>query len=122
MFPPFIQFLFGMLSLHFCATVLAADPKAYVVNEIQVSNAEKYKEYADQVPETLKPFGGIFLVRGGNGVVLDGAALAGRVVVLEFPSRAQAMAWHESAAYQKILSIRNANSTSRVYIVDAATP
>jgi uncharacterized protein (DUF1330 family) len=96
----------------------AAEQKAYIVNEIQVTDAAKYKEYADQVPATLAPFGGTFMVRGGNPVVLGGAAIAGRIVVVEFPSREKALAWHESAAYQKILPIRNANSTSRVYIVD----
>ena len=100
----------------------AAEQKAYIVNEIQVTDAAKYKEYADQVPATLAPFGGTFMVRGGNPAVLGGAPIAGRIVVVEFPSREKAMAWHESAAYQKILPIRNANSTSRVYIVDGAAP
>jgi len=116
------------LLLGFVATVgsvgvsYAAEQKAYIVNEIQVTDAAKYKEYADQVPATLAPFGGTFMVRGGNPVVLSGAPIAGRIVVVEFPSREKAMAWHESAAYQKILPIRNANSTSRVYIVDGAAP
>jgi uncharacterized protein (DUF1330 family) len=39
-------------------------------------------------------------------------------VILEFPDRAQATAWRASAAYQKILPIRDATSTSRVYVVD----
>jgi uncharacterized protein (DUF1330 family) len=100
----------------------AADQKAYIVNEIQVTDAAKYKEYADQVPPTLAPFGGTFMIRGGNPAVLSGAPIAGRIVVVEFPNREKALAWHESAAYQKILPIRNASSTSRVYVVDGAAP
>jgi len=100
----------------------AADPKAYVVNEIHVTDAAKFKEYADQVPPTLVPFGGKFFVRGGNPVVLSGAPINGRVVILEFPSREKALGWHESAAYQRILAIRNAASTSRVYVVDGEAP
>jgi uncharacterized protein (DUF1330 family) len=102
--------------------VHAAGSKGYVVNEIQVTDAAKYKEYADQVPATLLPFGGTYLVKGGTVDVIGGTPPAGRVVILEFPSLAQAKAWHESAAYQKILVIRNASSTSRVYAVDGAPP
>jgi uncharacterized protein (DUF1330 family) len=97
----------------------AGEPKAYVVNEITVTNAAKYKVYAQRVPSTLAPFGGTFIVRGGNPVILSGGSIAPRVVVLEFPSRAQALAWHDSAAYRKILAIRDASSRSRVYVVDA---
>ena len=102
--------------------VMAAEAKCYVVNEIQVTDAAKYKGYVDQVPATLAPFGGSFLVRGGNGEVLSGAPLVGRIVIVEFPNRSKAKAWHDSPAYQKILAIRNASSTSRVYLVDGEAP
>jgi uncharacterized protein (DUF1330 family) len=127
--PPFIASF--SLALFLLASALwfgsplssnAADQKAYVVNEITVTDASKYQTYADQVPATLVPFGGAFMVRGGNPAVLDGAPVTGRIVVVVFPSREQALAWHESAAYQKILSLRNASSTSRVYIVDGVAP
>ena len=42
----------------------------------------------------------------------------GRIVILEFPDRAAALAWRSSPAYQAILPIRDATSTSRVYVVD----
>jgi uncharacterized protein (DUF1330 family) len=73
-------------------------------------------------PATLLPYGGVFIVRGGNGTVLSGSELAGRIAMVEFPSRAKAMEWHESADYQRILKIRNASSTSRVYLVDEVSP
>ena len=104
------------------AKLVVVEPKALVINEIKVTDAEKYKEYASQVPATLLPFGGVMVVRGGNVEVLSGAEFGGRVVILEFPSRAKAMAWHESADYQKILKIRNASSNSRVFIVDEVAP
>jgi uncharacterized protein (DUF1330 family) len=110
------------VAFSFATPVFAAGAKAYIVNEIQVIDAAKYKEYADQVPATLSPFGGVFTVRGGKVEVIDGTPPAGRVVILEFPDLEKAKAWHESQAYQKILPIRNASSTSRVYIVEGAAP
>jgi uncharacterized protein (DUF1330 family) len=100
-------------------SVRAEEPTVFVVNEITVTDPVRYKTYADQVPATLAPFGGSFVVRGGNPEALDGKIPGDRVVVVAFPSRAQAKAWHESATYQHILAIRNAASTSTVYIVDS---
>ena len=109
---------FGILTPGF-----AGEVKAYVVQEIQVTDATKYKEYADQAPATMAAFGGTaIVVRSGAVDVIAGAPPAGGVVVLEFPSMAKAKAWHESAAYQKVLAIRNASSTSRVYIVEGVMP
>lgn len=101
---------------------LAADAKAYVINEIQVTDAAKYKVYVDQVPATLAPYGGAFIVRGGKTELVDGAPIAGRIVVVEFPNLAQAKAWHDSPRYQEILALRNASSTSRVYYVEGVAP
>jgi uncharacterized protein (DUF1330 family) len=100
----------------------AAEAKAYVVNEITVSDATRFQTYADQVPATLAPFGGKYLVRGGKGEAMGGTPPTDRIVILEFPNRAQAKAWRASAAYQKILPIRDATSTSRVYVVDGVAP
>ena len=90
---------------------------AYVVNEIWVTQAERFQTYALQVPPTLAPFGGRYLARSGATQAIEGEP-PGRIVILEFPDRAAALAWRASAAYQAILPIRDATSTSRVYLVD----
>jgi uncharacterized protein (DUF1330 family) len=90
---------------------------AYVVNEIWVTEPERFSTYAAQVPPTLAPFGGRYVVRSGFSQVIEGAP-PGRIVILEFPDRDAALAWRASPAYQAILPIRDATSTSRVYVVD----
>ena len=110
------------ISLAFSAPAHAADAKGYVIEEIQVTDAAKYKDYVAQAPATVAAYGGIFIIRGGAVDVISGAPPVGRVVVIEFPSVAKAKAWHESPEYQKVLPIRNASSTSRAYIVEGATP
>ena len=90
---------------------------AYVVNEIWVTELEKFQTYSVQVPPTLAPFGGRYVVRSGATEAVGGEA-PGRIVILEFPDRAAALAWRSSPAYQAILPIRDATSTSRVYVVD----
>ena len=75
---------------------------AYVVNEIWVKDAAVFQTYVVQVPPTLAPFGGRYLVRSGATEAIEGEP-PGRIVILEFPDRARALAWRASAAYQAIL-------------------
>lgn len=90
---------------------------AYVVNEIWVSDPELFQTYVAQVPPILAAHGGRYIVRSGASEAIEGEP-PGRLVILEFPDRAAALAWRGSDAYRAILPIRDASSTSRVYVVD----
>ena len=90
---------------------------AYVVNEIWVTDPAAFQTYVVQVPPTLKPFGGRYVVRSGATDAIEGDP-PGRIVILDFPDRAAALAWRSSPAYAAILPIRDASSTSRVYVAD----
>lgn len=97
-------------------------PPAYLIAEVDVHNADAYKEYASQVPAMLVPFGGHFLAAGGKTEVVEGAPPAGRVVVIEFPSLEKALQFESSPAYEKIKPIRHANATSRIFVVEGRPP
>jgi uncharacterized protein (DUF1330 family) len=90
---------------------------AYVIVDVEILDPQGYREYTRQVPETLQPYGGRFIVRGGNAETLEGSWDPKRVVVLEFPSADQARAWHASAAYQAILPIRQRNAKTNFLTV-----
>lgn len=91
---------------------------AYVINEIAVTEPERFATYSSQVPAILAKYGGEYVVRGGAPEGVDGPTPPERLVVLRFESRAAALAWRNSPEYQAILPIREATSASRVYIVD----
>jgi uncharacterized protein (DUF1330 family) len=90
---------------------------AYVVVSVEVTYPEAYRDYSREVPGTLEPYGGRFVVRGGTFEALEGAWPSGRVVILEFPSVGQAKAWHASPEYQEILPIRQRNARTDFLIV-----
>ena len=90
---------------------------AYVVNEIWVTDPEVFQTYVVQVPATIARHGGRYLARSGATESIHGEP-PGRIVILEFPDRAAALAGRSSPDYQAILPIRDASSTSRVYVVD----
>jgi uncharacterized protein (DUF1330 family) len=89
---------------------------AYVVNEITIIDVERYREYAERMPETLTPFGGVFLARG-RPEAMAGEIPSGRIVILQFPDTEHAWRWRNSEAYQALLLIRDESSTSRVYVI-----
>jgi uncharacterized protein (DUF1330 family) len=91
---------------------------AYVIADIDVHDPETYREYTALVPGTLEPFGGRFLVRGGEHESLEGDWLPRRLVVLEFPSASHARRWYESDAYVKAMDIRRRATTGNVVLVD----
>jgi uncharacterized protein (DUF1330 family) len=90
---------------------------AYVLVGVDVTDLEAYGEYTRGVPATLEPYGGRFVVRGGEFEVLEGEWPASRIVVLTFPGVEQAKAWHESVEYQAILPIRQRNARTHFMVV-----
>lgn len=97
-------------------------PPAYEVHEVVVTDPEAYAEYARLAAPTVAAHGGRYIVRGGAGTAIAGEPPAARVVILEFPDRDTALAWRASPDYQAALKIREAASTSRVYLVDGFVP
>jgi uncharacterized protein (DUF1330 family) len=75
-------------------------------------------EYRAAVPETIAPFGGKFVVRGGRLSVLEGEWPHPRLVIIEFPSREAAEGWYHSAEYQKIIRLRLDGTSGKLVIVD----
>ena len=51
-----LRYSFSVMAVTMACAALAAEPKVLVVNEIQVTDADQYKEYAAQVPVTLLPY------------------------------------------------------------------
>ena len=92
-------------------------PPGYIISEVDVADPAAYQTYAKQVPETLAPFGGHFLVRGGKANAVEGEAPK-RIVVIAFDSYEKAQAWEDSAAYGAIKSIRHNAARSRVIVAE----
>jgi len=97
-------------------------PKAYVIGEVNVTDMDTYKTYAAKTSPIVAKFGGIYIARGGASVPVEGAAPAGRIVVIEFPNLAAAKAFEGSAEYLKVAPIRQRSSTGRFFIVEGTAP
>ena len=80
--------------------------QAYVVGQMTVKNETKWAEYRGQVLATLMPFGGELVFRGNQVRALSGECPHADIVVIRFASLADADGWHNSAAYQALIPLR----------------
>lgn len=93
---------------------------AYVIVDIEVHNAENYKEYLTQITPTVFACNGRYLVRGAPAEVISGNWQPRRLVVMEFPDLATANYWATCTEYAPIHALRNANASANMIIVEGA--
>jgi uncharacterized protein (DUF1330 family) len=79
---------------------------AYIIATLEVEDPEGFAEYAARVPAIIEQYGGRYLARGGESELLQGAAVTGRVVLVEFDSVEAARRWYSSPEYSAIRPIR----------------
>ena len=91
---------------------------AYVIAEVTVTDPPAMEEYRKQVPATLAKYGGRFVVRGGAIQTLEGDWKPSRLVVIEFPSRADAQRWYDSEEYRAPKALRMRAGRTNLVIVD----
>lgn len=97
---------------------MAETPKGYVVAEVDVHDPEGFAAYRAAVPAVIAQYGGRYVARGGAIVGVEGNSPTGRIVIVEFPSLAQAEAFVNSAEYAPVAAIRQRTSTSRLFLVE----
>ena len=91
---------------------------AYVIADVEVTDAALFEEYRKLVPTTVEAFGGRYIVRGGESEVVEGEITPHRTVIIEFPGFEQAKAWHASDLYAGPKQMRIDSTNSNVMIVE----
>ena len=91
---------------------------AYVIANIRVTDAERYKDYVAGVTPLIEKHGGTYRVRAGASEVLEGQWTPDRFVVLEFPSREAALAFYNDPDYAPLRSLRQSITNSNVILID----
>lgn len=90
----------------------------YILVEVDIHNATEYEEYKKLTPASLLPFGGKFIVRGGNAELLEGEDEPKRIVVLKFTTRDDAKRWWSSEEYAPAKALRQRTATTRMILVE----
>lgn len=95
---------------------------AYVINDMEITDPQRFEEYKRLSPPTVAAYGGRFLARGGAISPLEGDWQPRRLVMLEFPSVDQAQAWLNSPEYAPARRLRQLSARSRMVVIEGLPP
>ena len=93
---------------------------AYIIAQVNVTNPEKYQEYAKLAGPANAKYGGRFVVRGGAKTVLEGDIPFQRIVVTEFMDVESAKRFYNSVEYQAARQKRLGAADFNMVIVEGA--
>jgi uncharacterized protein (DUF1330 family) len=93
---------------------------AYVLVDVQVTDAEQYDRYRPLAAASVEQYGGRYIVRGGKSEVLEGDREPSRLVVLEFPDADSARRWYHSREYGEAKATRAGAATGSFILVEGA--
>jgi uncharacterized protein (DUF1330 family) len=92
---------------------------AYVIALVHVSDPSWIAEYGPPTRALVEKHGGRFLARDRNSTKVEGGGDApSSAVIIEFPTLAQAKAFHSDPGYQPLIALRQSGSTGELLIVD----
>ena len=92
---------------------------AYAIGRLQMRDPAWLQEYGAKTPALVAKHGGKYLVRGGGIERLEGTGtLPSVVVVLEFPSMAQARAWYNDPDYAPLIKLRQTGADLNFILVE----
>jgi uncharacterized protein (DUF1330 family) len=94
---------------------------AYVVSEVQIVDEDAAAHYRRWAAESIATYGGRYLARGADPVVVEGAPTNRRIVIVEFPSMDRIRSWYSSPEYARALQFRHAALERRLMFVDGIT-
>jgi uncharacterized protein (DUF1330 family) len=92
----------------------------YILSRLTIHDRAEYEKYENQFDEIFAHFNGKLLSVDEDPLVLAGEWEATRSVVIEFPTKKDAITWMQSDEYQRISKHRNAGSTLSSILVKSS--
>jgi uncharacterized protein (DUF1330 family) len=93
----------------------------YFIGRLKLKDASWMAEYAPPTRALVEKHGGRHLVVGGEMQQQEGdGPLPDSMVVLEFPTKEQALAWHNDPDYAPLIALRQSGSDLDFVLVEGA--
>ena len=98
--------------------------EAYILALIDIADEAAYRQsgYMARAEAAITAYGGRYLVRGGDPVSLEGEPPGSRIVILAFPNRERAAAFHASEQYAPAIALRQPISSARLILLSGYHP
>jgi uncharacterized protein (DUF1330 family) len=93
---------------------------AYMLVDCKVTGPAQYEEYKRLAQAAIALYGGRYLARGGETVVLEGRWQPNRVVVLEFPTLQDVRKFYDSPEYRAARAAREGAADMNIIAVAGA--
>ena len=90
---------------------------AFVIAAHLMRDIERFKPYAAAIPDVVQSFNGRFIARAGQVTPIGGSFVPDRVVLIEFPTAADAAAFYFSDIYAPLLKLRLETTDPRFVLV-----
>lgn len=94
-------------------------PPAFTIAEIQVTDPDTFKQYAQATGAAIPIAGGRFIVRSGKSFVINGEDPKA-IAVIQWESLDKARAYFASADYKKLVPVRDQGSKFRAFTIEGA--
>lgn len=89
----------------------------YLIADIDVHDAGKYRDYVRQARPLVEAHGGQYRVQGGDPTTVSGGWSPKRIVMIEFPSLESLRQCFGSDAYKQVAPLREQSTTSRAIVL-----
>jgi uncharacterized protein (DUF1330 family) len=95
---------------------------AYLISQVQVLDPEGWENYRVRAAKVIAQFGGRYLVRGAQAMVMEADWPAEEpppqsVIVAEFPTMDALKSWYASPEYAEAFAFRVASAKRRLIFV-----
>lgn len=96
---------------------------ALFIADISAPDMEKYQSsgHLDVIPDIAARYGGVYRARGKATEVLEGDWRPKRLVIIEFPSMGDLLAFYNSAEYKPFKELRQRNAQSKVIAIEGCS-
>jgi len=91
---------------------------AYLMVRVKVTDMEQYQEYMKLTPAILEKYGGRFIIRGGEKVILEGPEVTERMVMVKFDSVDAARRMYDSDEYQAAIKVRQGAAEASFIVME----
>mgnify|MGYP002883236445 CR=1 FL=1 len=92
-------------------------PKGYLIANIRVNDAEKFKKFSGMAGPVIKKFGGCVLVRASEAERREGT-LTGNIMIIEFSDLNAAREFYLSQDYRAAKALREECSDTDLMLVE----
>ena len=91
---------------------------AYLMVRAKVTDMKRYQEYMKLTPAILEKYGGRFIIRGGEKVIMEGPEVTERMVMVKFDSVDAARRMYDSAEYQAAVKVRQGAAEASFIVME----